>query len=153
VEDQYGVLIKFDTQSFTDSFYMSFNGNRFSSLEGNVCRVRFVEDVHYTQLIEHAHSSVTSSAEQPTCPVCLERLDQDPGGILTTICNHSFHYSCMSKWADSSCPVCRYCQQEPEKSSCSVCGTSENLWICVICGHVGCGRYFMLILEDVNFTK
>ncbi|EEC72622.1 BRCA1-associated protein [Oryza sativa Japonica Group] len=141
VEDQYGVLIKFDTQSFTDSFYMSFNGNRFSSLEGNVCRVRFVEDVHYTQLIEHAHSSVTSSAEQPTCPVCLERLDQDPGGILTTICNHSFHYSCMSKWADSSCPVCRYCQQEPEKSSCSVCGTSENLWICVICGHVGCGRY------------
>ncbi len=33
VEDQYGVLIKFDTQSFTDSFYMSFNGNRFSSLE------------------------------------------------------------------------------------------------------------------------
>lgn len=37
----------------------------------DVCNVRFVEDVHYTQLIEHAHSSVTSSAEQPTCPVCL----------------------------------------------------------------------------------
>jgi BRCA1-associated protein len=37
----------------------------------DVCNVRFMEDVHYTQLIEHAHSSVTSSAEQPTCPVCL----------------------------------------------------------------------------------
>ncbi|VAI44398.1 unnamed protein product [Triticum turgidum subsp. durum] len=24
---------------------------------------------------------------------------------------------------------------------CSVCGTSENLWICLICGNVGCGRY------------
>jgi BRCA1-associated protein len=24
---------------------------------------------------------------------------------------------------------------------CSICGTPENLWICVICGHVGCGRY------------
>lgn len=24
---------------------------------------------------------------------------------------------------------------------CSICGTSENLWICVICGNVGCGRY------------
>lgn len=24
---------------------------------------------------------------------------------------------------------------------CSICGTSENLWICLICGHVGCGRY------------
>lgn len=34
-----------------------------------------------------------------------ERLDQDMSGILTTICNHSFHCSCISKWADSSCPV------------------------------------------------
>ena len=34
-----------------------------------------------------------------------ERLDQDTSGILTTICNHSFHCSCISKWADSSCPV------------------------------------------------
>lgn len=40
-------------------------------VQGDVCHVRFVEDVHYTQLIEHAHSSVTSLAEQPTCPVCL----------------------------------------------------------------------------------
>jgi BRCA1-associated protein len=103
-EDQYSVLIKFDTLSSTDSFYKHFNGKRFSSLEvlasswsseytcfsavvikcratmidwrlmclqGDVSRVRFVEDVHYTQLIEHAHSLVTSSAEQPTCPVCL----------------------------------------------------------------------------------
>ncbi|GMQ09072.1 hypothetical protein CsSME_00052557 [Camellia sinensis var. sinensis] len=37
--------------------------------------------------------------------------------------------------------VCRYCQQQPEKSICFVCQTSENLWICVICGFVGCGRY------------
>ncbi|PIA64218.1 hypothetical protein AQUCO_00100003v1 [Aquilegia coerulea] len=70
-----------------------------------------------------------------------ERLDQDLGGILTTICNHSFHCSCISKWTDSSCPVCRYCQQQPESSTCFVCETSENLWICVICGFVGCGRY------------
>lgn len=140
-EDQYSVLINFDTQNSTDNFYKHFNGKQFSSLEGDVCHVRFVEDVHYTQLIEHAHSSVTSLAEQPTCPVCLERLDQDPGGILTTICNHSFHCSCISKWTDSSCPVCRFCQQQPEKSMCSICGTLENLWICVICGHVGCGRY------------
>jgi uncharacterized UBP type Zn finger protein len=36
--------------------------------------------------------------------------------------------------------VCRYCQQQPEKSICIVCQTSENLWICVLCGFVGCGR-------------
>ncbi|AQK69121.1 BRCA1-associated protein [Zea mays] len=67
-EDQYSVLINFDTQSSTDSFYKHFNGKQFSSLEGGVCHVRFVEEVHYTELIEHAHTSVTNLAEQPTCP-------------------------------------------------------------------------------------
>ncbi|KAF6156694.1 hypothetical protein GIB67_017830 [Kingdonia uniflora] len=63
------------------------------------------------------------------------------GGILTTIYNHSFHCSCISKWTDSSCPVYRYCQQQPEKSICSIFETSENLWMCIICGFVGCVRY------------
>ncbi|CAI9298875.1 unnamed protein product [Lactuca saligna] len=57
--------------------------------------------------MENLYSILTSpaNAEQPSCPVCLERLDQDMRGILTTICNHLFHCSCISKWTDSSCPV------------------------------------------------
>ncbi|XP_077216737.1 zinc finger (C3HC4-type RING finger) family protein [Tasmannia lanceolata] len=141
VDDRYSILIRFDSQNSTDNFYTHFNGKRFSSLEVEVCRVLFTVDVQYTGSIEHAQTSFASSTDQPTCPVCLERLDQDTSGILTTICNHSFHCSCISKWTDSSCPVCRYCQQQPKKSTCSVCETSENLWICVICGFVGCGRY------------
>lgn len=141
MEDRYSVLIRFDSQNSTDNFYKHFSGKRFSSLEVEVCRVLFTIDVQYTGSIEHAQASPASSTEQPTCPVCLERLDQDTSGILTTICNHSFHCSCISKWTDSSCPVCRYCQQQPEKSVCILCQTSENLWICVICGFVGCGRY------------
>ncbi|KAF5932285.1 hypothetical protein HYC85_028456 [Camellia sinensis] len=125
--------------------FMHLYRNDFASsspeLPVEACRVLFTIDVQYTGLIEHAQTSPASSTEQPTCPVCLERLEQDMSGILTTICNHSFHCSCISKWADSSCPVCRYCQQQPEKSICFVCQTSENLWICVICGFVGCGRY------------
>lgn len=141
MEDRYVVLIRFDEQESTDGFYKHFNGQRFSSLEPETCDVFFIIDVQYTGSIEHAQASLVNSTEQPTCPVCLERLDQETGGILTTICNHSFHCSCISKWTDSSCPVCRYCQQQPEKSICFVCQTSENLWMCVICGFVGCGRY------------
>ncbi|XP_057534414.1 BRAP2 RING ZnF UBP domain-containing protein 2 isoform X2 [Amaranthus tricolor] len=139
--DRYIVLIRFDNQDSTDEFFNHFNGKVFSSLEPEACHVLFIIDVQYTGSIEHRQASFVNSTEQPTCPVCLERLDQETSGILTTICNHSFHCSCISKWTDSSCPVCRYCQQQSEKSTCFICQTSENLWICVICGFVGCGRY------------
>ncbi|CAN6449967.1 unnamed protein product [Victoria cruziana] len=110
-------------------------------IQVEVCNVLFTVDVQYTGSTEHAQTSAVGSMELPNCPVCLEKLDNDVSGTLTTICNHSFHCSCISKWTDSSCPVCRYCQQQPEKSRCSICDTSENLWMCVLCGFVGCGRY------------
>ena len=72
--------------------------------------------------------------------MCLERLDTHISGIVTTVCNHTFHSACLSKWADSSCPVCRYSQEQPDEAECQVCGTTDNLWICIICGYVGCGR-------------
>ncbi|KAH9542492.1 hypothetical protein CY35_13G010200 [Sphagnum magellanicum] len=141
VTDRYSVLMKFDSQGLADDFYRHYNLKPFSSMEAEVCHVVFTADVQYTESGEQASIPPSGLTELPTCPVCLERLDQHISGILTTVCNHSFHSYCISKWTDSSCPVCRYCQQQSEKSTCSVCGTSENLWICVICGFVGCGRY------------
>lgn len=89
--------------------------------------------------------------ELPTCPVCLERMDESTG-LLTILCQHVFHCSCLQKWKGSGCPVCRYTQddlgrrphgtgEEPELNECSVCRSDDNLWVCLICGHVGCGRY------------
>lgn len=31
--------------------------------------------------------------------------------------------------------------EEPGLNECSVCRSDDNLWVCLICGHVGCGRY------------
>ena len=64
------------------------------------------------------------------------------------------------------CPVCRYSQtllhshptspntsrstrpipfssstSGTERSQCADCGSTTNLWICLICGNIGCGRY------------
>lgn len=139
--ERYSVLMTFDSQQLADDFYLHYNLKPFSSLEAEVCHVLYTADVQFTESAEQASTPPSGLTELPTCPVCLERLDQHISGILTTVCNHSFHSTCISKWTDSSCPVCRYCQQQSEKSTCSVCGTSENLWICVICGFVGCGRY------------
>jgi BRCA1-associated protein len=102
----------------------------------------------------------------PNCPVCLEPMDT---GLLTILCQHTFHCHCLSKWGDGSCPVCRYSQKpvattatEPDDKStaatrattteriigdqndaneCAVCKSTETLWVCLICGHIGCGRY------------
>eukprot|EP01047_Picozoa_sp_COSAG01_P125919 COSAG01_NODE_55014_length_328_cov_0.681223_1_plen_31_part_10 len=30
--------------------------------------------------------------------MCLERLDPHASGILTVLCNHSFHSDCLRKW-------------------------------------------------------
>lgn len=92
-----------------------------------------------------------SLIELPTCPVCLERMDETTG-LLTIICQHVFHCTCLQKWKGSGCPVCRYTQDDLVKRSssfafdegpteCSVCHSELNLWLCLICGSVGCGRY------------
>jgi len=78
-------------------------------------------------------------------------------GLLTILCQHVFHCSCLQKWRGSGCPVCRYTQddlglgkrnqnstshgEESGLNECSVCHSDSNLWICLICGNVGCGRY------------
>ncbi|PIA42398.1 hypothetical protein AQUCO_02000091v1 [Aquilegia coerulea] len=141
MEDRYSVLIRLVAQKRANDFYRNFNGRRFLSTEAEVCHILYTVSVEFTELAEIAGTAPTGFTELPTCPVCLERLDQDTSGILTTLCDHSFQCPCISKWTDSSCLVCRFCQQQAEKPTCSICGTLRNLWICVICGFVGCGRY------------
>jgi BRCA1-associated protein len=53
--------------------------------------------------------------------------------------------------------VCRYSQKpakvqdtiqtkewtavSDDENECATCQSKENIWICLICGHIGCGRY------------
>lgn len=121
-------------------FYKTFNGAPYNSLEpDSLCHAVWVSSVEWG----HDGFPPLGHTELPTCPVCLERMDESVDGVLTILCNHAFHANCLIKWGDSTCPVCR-CVQTPELSESSVCmeceGT-EALWICLVCGHVGCGRY------------
>jgi BRCA1-associated protein len=110
-----------------------------------------------------------SLIELPTCPVCLERMDETTG-LLTILCQHVFHCTCLQKWSGGGCPVCRYTHDDfssrpsfgktkskyktkkslgldfeydidDEPLECETCHTESNLWQCLICGKVGCGRY------------
>uniref|UniRef100_A0A8C1Z5L9 BRCA1-associated protein n=1 Tax=Cyprinus carpio TaxID=7962 RepID=A0A8C1Z5L9_CYPCA len=141
--NQYMVLVKFRRQADADSFYTECNGRQFNSIEDAVCQLVYVERAEVIKSEEGASLPVMDLTELPKCTVCLERMDESVNGVLTTLCNHSFHSQCLQRWEDATCPVCRYCQTpEPvEENKCFECGVQENLWICLICGHIGCGRY------------
>lgn len=194
------VLIRFRDAKDAEDFHKMFNGQPFNAMDPQeICQV-----VYITSLTVSKHSSLpfsyptltnsdpwplrppTNTAnkaahELPTCPVCLERMDSSVTGLMTISCQHTFHCSCLSKWGESRCPVCRYSQtgqpssQHPrrtprssmdpstpsrngrsatiteadseeesdvdEPSCCAVCETQQDLWVCLVCASVGCGRY------------
>lgn len=79
----------------------------------------------------------------------------DTTGLMTILCQHVFHCTCLQTWKGSGCPVCRASTKpaHPPTSPldqpfgagvsnlCTVCDEASDLWICLICGNVGCGRY------------
>ncbi|KAK7031397.1 RING finger protein ETP1 [Favolaschia claudopus] len=158
------VVIKFSDPAHASEFAEAYNGKSFNSMEPEICHVVRVlsvsvdaEDPALSRLV-----STQTLYELPTCPVCLERMDSAVTGLITVPCSHTFHCMCLSKWGDSRCPVCRYSQtllsshpttassprsipfanpSAPTLSACSACQSTTNLWICLICGNIGCGRY------------
>ena len=143
-------LLRFATPAAADEAYAAVNGRPFTVLEPDaVCRLVRVKGVTLERTGGGAADAPLplppppppGAIELPPCPVCLERLDDDVSGVVTTVCNHDFHTRCLSAWGGAACPVCRYATAGAPGPPCAVCGASADLWICLICGHVGCGRY------------
>ncbi|XP_050353506.1 BRCA1-associated protein isoform X2 [Nymphalis io] len=169
--DHYMALLTFRTCQSAREFHSAFSGVPYSSLEPQaLCHMAWVSRVEWAR---HG-AAPPSHTELPTCPVCLERMDESVAGVLSVQCAHAFHAECLVRWRDARCPVCR-CAQTPEpreralcqqceseregedtveaEDECASAGEGEggegaaegldagSLWICLICGHVGCGRY------------
>jgi BRCA1-associated protein len=133
----YDVVLTFVDCDAAGVFVSNYNGRRYSSASPEACVALYVDSVEYdVDAIDRDNAT-----EIPSCPVCLDRLDEDVSGIVTTICNHSFHADCLSGWADASCPVCRYSHSPEPNVVCGKCGKDHDLWVCLICGEVACGRY------------
>ncbi|XP_035893065.1 BRCA1-associated protein [Anopheles stephensi] len=140
--NQFMVLLEFRCVEGAIEFYKTFNGAPYNTLEPDtLCHAVWVSSVEWG--LDDCCVTPQGHTELPSCPVCLERMDESVDGVLTILCNHVFHAGCLNKWGDSTCPVCR-CVQTPElseQSVCMECEGTEALWICLICGHIGCGRY------------
>uniref|UniRef100_A0A914DKN8 BRCA1-associated protein n=1 Tax=Acrobeloides nanus TaxID=290746 RepID=A0A914DKN8_9BILA len=138
--NQYMVLLKFQSHDAALAFYEQYNGIEFNSIEEDKCNLLFIERIETTTEDANGSLPIENLIELPTCAVCLERMDEE---VITIFCNHKFHFECLQQWADTTCPVCRH-NQTPELKpdhKCSECGKTTDLWMCLICGNVGCGRY------------
>ncbi|KAK0709695.1 hypothetical protein B0T26DRAFT_653780 [Lasiosphaeria miniovina] len=183
---RYMVLMKFRDHWKASQWREEFDGKPFDSIETEICHVTYIKSITFetpdqTSAGKRKGSEATVDAysptspgvvnslkpfppptpsliELPTCPVCLERMD-NTAGLMTILCQHVFHCTCLQTWKGSGCPVCRATNPAPSQdvynpenpysqpfgsgvsNICSVCDSTSDLWICLICGNVGCGRY------------
>ncbi|ORX62973.1 zf-UBP-domain-containing protein [Hesseltinella vesiculosa] len=171
--NRYLALMKFDSVLSAYQFHVKFNGRQFHGLKPEVCHTVFLASVTWqtqpaalpllTLGTTEPQTPPSNTLELPTCPICLERLDESITEMKGFTCQHSFDCGCLTKWGHGSCRVCQWSEKpvldDPSSAvhrrnadgwllaryeqplSCFVCHATERLWICLICGHVGCGRY------------
>ncbi|KAI1039387.1 hypothetical protein LB505_002743 [Fusarium chuoi] len=176
--NRYLVLLKFRNNFRAKQWRREFDGKVFNTVEPQICHVVFVKSITFETPTRRKSSAALSPlsspagmssslrpfppptpnlVELPTCPVCLERMDET-NGLMTIPCSHVFHCTCLQNWKGAGCPVCRFTNTSPNSESdpsgphskpfgsgvsnlCSICDCTDDLWICLICGYVGCGRY------------
>ena len=88
-----------------------------------------------------------------SCPICLEKFlgnanspatksetssSADSGYKLSILCGHYYHSVCLANCKNELCPLCRSPQSPGECNKCEICGVTDNLWLCLICGFMGC---------------
>lgn len=77
------------------------------------------------------------------CPICIEKLDGSITGIFFEAMNKVLHYEKADRWnkVRENCKVCSFLMNSRDNIECQQCGEKENVWICLICCNIGCGRY------------
>lgn len=93
--------------------------------------------------------------ELPTCPLCIERLDGSITGLYFEMLKKARNYEKEDRWKEvkEKCKTCKKVKKHLENTSdstlkCQTCGYAQNIWVCLICAHTGCGRYHSAHAQD-----
>jgi len=80
------------------------------------------------------------SNDSLSCPICLEKFNvpTESGYRLSILCGHYYHSVCLASCNNELCPLCRALQSPGESNKCEICEGTDNLWLCLICGFIGC---------------
>ncbi|XXQ36395.1 UBP-type domain-containing protein [Plasmodiophora brassicae] len=85
----------------------------------------------------------------PKCPMCLDKMDMSVSGLPMSLCAHTQFgmqawesCGCVSNWPGILCRLCAIIDRSVGQTyQCANCTLQENLWVCLICCHIGCNRF------------
>ncbi|KAL0223533.1 hypothetical protein P9112_002923 [Eukaryota sp. TZLM1-RC] len=141
--DRYIALLSFITTQDATKFVETNHGTSFPTLTDiQPVRTFLVASVEFGETSNKEDTLSEELVELPVCCFCLERLDSSISSLIQVVCEHSYHVECLTQWGDSICPVCRHCMVscESNQTCCNGCQLTSDLWSCLICGQVNCGR-------------
>lgn len=137
--DGYPVLLRCKDEGVAAEITEALGGKPLFSLEPD--RVSTIERVH--SIVGDTSKAVLAQV-LGNCPICLEDLADAGADVVTRLCSHSFHsdclIDCLSRCTVPRCPICRWAQPAPDASQCHDCAVQSSLWMCLVCGYLGCGR-------------
>ena len=134
--DRSAILV-FNHQSGADMFFRDWHLQFFDpeASGGPVCYLAYVDKLFVDSAESDSFNSLLPFGSQqiPSCPFCIERIDLHVSGLVTSRrgwLSSGLVYS-------SSCVAC----SKLADSELSCCNAKSGLWLCLLCGNVGCGRY------------
>ncbi len=134
------VMLVFKNQSGADRFFREWHLQFFDpdSTVGPVCYILFIDKLFIDQTVTPSFRTLLPFGSQqiPACPFCVERIDVNVSGLVTS----RRGWLSSGRVSSSSCVACsNLCSNT---LSCAECeGTGSGLWLCLLCGNIGCGRY------------
>ena len=134
--DRSAILV-FNSQCGADRFFRDWHLQYFDPdvSAGPVCYLAYVDKLFVDKADSESFKTLLPFGSQqiPSCPFCIERIDVNVSGLVTS----------RRGWLSSglvysaSCVACS--KLESQELSC--CNSKSGLWLCLLCGNVGCGRY------------
>ncbi|KAL4507189.1 hypothetical protein ABPG72_001982 [Tetrahymena utriculariae] len=140
------IVLYFNDKEAAESFTLEYNCHTINEKNEEymlIISLQFITYFTQTEQLQYAmeEQQKANLIELPNCPLCIEKLESSVSGFILAIALNLFIYDVPSRWneAKNACNTC----MERDTLQCHQCCESdfEELWICLICGNIGCGRY------------
>lgn len=137
------IIVQFDEQENADRFYMNALSIPFNVSQPCLkCIALFLAKVSSDvdlgiNPVMTLEENTPRDFDLPICPICFMYFDHLISSFFGTIKSSDLSKEAFVQWGEPKCPACMSIFSQ---KTCSSCSESTKLWVCLECGHVGCGR-------------